>query len=50
MNLPMSAFNLGRMSQVALKARRQPITGIVDQLVGIITKGPMLPGFFKNRY
>ena len=34
----MSAFNLGRMSQVALKAKRQPITGIGDQLVGIITK------------
>ena len=34
----MRALSLGRMNQVVLKARRQPITGIVDQLVGIITK------------
>ena len=36
-NLPRRVFTLGKMSQLALRASRQPITGIVDQLVGIFT-------------
>ena len=38
------------MSQLALKARRQPITGIVDQLVAITPQKyfNVFAGFFRE--